>query len=202
MLGAVRVKLAETPSEWRGAVAVRLAVFVDEQRVPPAAELDEHDRSALHAVAVLQGLDAEREAALMPVRSGTAARAASRAGRYLPLSLTGARGSVKDTGGIAAVVGTGRLRRSNESATRESVARIGRLAVLPAWRSRGVGSRLLRILEEAALASGARAVSLHAQLPAQAFYARRGYTVDLPGEVFQEDNIPHVRMTKPLSREM
>ena len=51
--GRPRVKLADTPAEWAGAVAVRLAVFVDEQHFPLTTEMDEHDRSAVHAIAIL-----------------------------------------------------------------------------------------------------------------------------------------------------
>jgi predicted GNAT family N-acyltransferase len=192
------VKLAESPAEWVGAVAVRLAVFVEEQGVPLSAEMDEHDRSAVHAVAILQSEPDEELLELLAVaRRGAAARAAAHAGRYLPLSLTGARGGLKDVGAIAPAVGTGRLLRGPAGG-----ARIGRIAVLPAWRRQGVGSRLLRLLEEAALARGAARILLHAQVPVQPFYERHGYAVDPPGAVFLEDEIPHVAMSKRLSLDM
>ena len=194
---AVRVKLAESPAEWAGAVAVRLAVFVDEQGVPLACEMDEHDRSAVHAVALLEETGPAPEGDLAPARSGTARRAAAQAGKYLPLSLSGARGGARDADVMAPAVGAGRLLRAAGG-----VARIGRLAVLPAWRGRGIGSRLLRLLEEAALARGARHAVLHAQVQVQDFYARRGYVADPDAQVFLEDNIPHVRMSKPLSPDM
>jgi predicted GNAT family N-acyltransferase len=196
--GRVRVKLAESPAEWVGAVAVRLAVFVDEQGVPLSAELDEHDRSAVHAVAVVEdGPSRGQEELLLPARRGAAARAPAQAGKYLPLSLTGARGGLKDVGEIAAAVGTGRLLRGPAA-----VARIGRVSVLPAWRGYGVGSRILRLLEEAALARGAARIELHAQVPVQQFYLRHGYGADAPGCVFLEDGIPHVAMSKHLSFDM
>jgi predicted GNAT family N-acyltransferase len=211
-----RVKLAETPSEWAGAVAVRLAVFVDEQGVPLTAEMDEHDRSAVHAIAILAvpgaaggggaratplPLDGEVSPevtqGLSPAREGTAVRAAAQAGKYLPLSLSGARTSAKDAVVLAPVVGTGRLLRASGG-----IARIGRIAVLPHWRTQGIGSRILRLLEEAALARGASQVTLHAQLQVRDFYARRGYTANQPERTFLEDNIPHVRMSRPLSPDM
>ncbi|MDQ3702848.1 MAG: GNAT family N-acetyltransferase [Chloroflexota bacterium] len=204
----MRIKLAETPAEWSGAVAVRLAVFVDEQQVPLTSEMDEHDRSAVHAIALLASADGtaatpnwdavvDSAAALEPARSGTALRAAAQAGKYLPLSLSGARTSTTAAIVLAPVIGTGRLLRAAGG-----VARIGRIAVLPAWRSQGVGSRLLRLLEEAALARGARQVLLHAQLHALSFYLEKGYTAAEPQRPFQEDGIPHLRLTKPLSPDM
>jgi predicted GNAT family N-acyltransferase len=196
--GVLRVKQAETPAEWIGAVAVRLAVFVAEQGVPLRSEMDEHDRTAVHAVAVLDPAEARAQAPLLlPARAGVAARATAQAGKYLPLSLVGARGGPKDVAGIAPVVGTGRLLRATGG-----LARIGRLAALPAWRGRGIGSRLLRLLEEAALARGADRVEVHAQVSAQAFYTHHGYVVVSPGTTFVEDGILHVRMAKPLSTDM
>jgi predicted GNAT family N-acyltransferase len=84
------------------------------------------------------------------------------------------------------------------SAAKAKSARIGRLAVLPACRGQGVGSRLLRLLEQAALAGGAQQVALHAQVQAQDFYRRHQYRVDGAGTIFYEDGIAHVRMCKTL----
>jgi predicted GNAT family N-acyltransferase len=42
-----------TPSEWAYAMAIRLAVFVAEQGVPFDEELDEHDATAYHLLALL-----------------------------------------------------------------------------------------------------------------------------------------------------
>lgn len=192
----VRVKLADSPSEWAGAVAVRLSVFVDEQGVPQTVELDEHDRSAVHAVAVLDTAAAEM-AQLQATREPVVARAAAQAGKYLPVSLTGARTSANEMTLLAPVVGTARLVGGGGG-----IARLGRLAVLAGWRNKGIGSRLLRLLEEAALARGAKRLVLHAQTPVETFYARHGYAVEAPRAEFTEDGIPHVRMSKPLSLEM
>lgn len=177
---------------------MRLAVFVDEQGVPIGREMDEHDRSAVHAVAILspEGV-AAFDATLTPVRSGAATRAVAQAGKYLPLSLSGARGGIKDTGTVVPAVGTARLLRVSSRAVR-----IGRLAVLPGWRGQGVGSRILRLLEETALARGVQQVVLHAQVQAQDFYLRQGYAVDASRGVFTEDGIAHVLVTKLLSADM
>ena len=113
------------------------------------------------------------------------------------MSLSGARSSAKDAVALSPVVGTGRLLRASGG-----IARIGRIAVLPRWRAQGHGSRILRLLEEAALARGANQILLHAQLPVREFYERRGYRVSGQGQPFLEDNIPHLRMTRPLSPDM
>ena len=192
---SVRVKIADSPADWAGAVAVRVAVFVDEQHVPLAVELDEHDRVAVHAVAVvggkteLQALERERE----PV----ATRAVAQASKHLPMSLAGTRTSGAEAVALSPVVGTARL-----IGGARGQYKVGRLAVYPRWRKKGVGTRLLRLLEEAALARGATRLHLHAQVHAESFYAKHGYAPDAPRVEFLEDGIPHVRMSKPLSPEM
>jgi predicted GNAT family N-acyltransferase len=69
---------------------------------------------------------------------------------------------------------------------------IGRLAVLSAWRGRGVGSALLQDLM--ALAGEYRhvRVRLNAQTQAMPFYARHGFAAE--GEEFLEAGIPHQTM--------
>lgn len=80
-------------------------------------------------------------------------------------------------------IGTGRLTPD---------ARIGRMAVLPSWRSRGVGEALLKALLAQARELHWREVTLHAQVPAMAFYARQGF---LPyGERFVEAGLAHQSM--------
>ena len=68
---------------------------------------------------------------------------------------------------------------------------IGRMAVLPAWRRRGVGARLLASAVAAARADGLP-VFLHAQVDAVPFYERNGFAV--VGDVFEEANIGHRKM--------
>lgn len=179
-------------------MAVRLAVFVDEQGVPVNVELDEHDRTAVHAVAVLDDAAGAAEMTFLEdARTLVAARAAAQAGKYLPVSLAGARASASETSTLAPVIGTARLMGGSGGASH-----FGRLAVLQPWRGRGVGSRLLRLLEEAALARGARRIVLNAQIAVELFYAGHGYAPQMPRTEFMEDGIPHVRMSKPLSLEM
>ena len=70
--------------------------------------------------------------------------------------------------------------------------RIGRLAVLPQYRSRGLGSALLQQLLYLARQAGRREVYLHAQAGAAAFYERAGFRPR--GEPFEEAGIAHIDM--------
>jgi predicted GNAT family N-acyltransferase len=92
-----------------------------------------------------------------------------------------------------AVVGTGRLVVASGG-----VGVVGRMAVAPAVRGRGVGAALLSLLERRAGELGLRAVELHAQAHAVGFYARAGYAP--VGAAYEEAGIPHVTMRKPLAR--
>lgn len=71
--------------------------------------------------------------------------------------------------------------------------RIGRMAVLPSWRRRGVGAALLDAVMMAARRQGCATPRLSAQTHAVAFYARFGFQVE--GEVYQDAGIPHLAMT-------
>lgn len=133
----------------REALAVRLVVFVDEQRVPAEEEVDEHDRT-----------DADARHAL-----------------------------VRDAG---AVVAAGRYYRRDGT-----TAQIGRMAVLPAYRSRGVGRLLLDALLDDARAHGFSRASLNAQDHAIGFYAKAGFTAE--GPTFYECAILHQPMELALA---
>ena len=79
----------------------------------------------------------------------------------------------------------------------ERIGRLGRMAVEPALRGRGIGAEILNEAERASLAAGAALMRLHAQLSARSFYERAGY--EPAGEVFLEEGIEHVTMEKPLA---
>lgn len=85
-------------------------------------------------------------------------------------------------------VGTGRLLPDGH---------IGRMAVLPAWRGKGVGALLLQALAEQARSRGHRTVRLNAQSYAAGFYRRYGFEVS--GPEFVEAGIPHVAMQRDLA---
>lgn len=74
--------------------------------------------------------------------------------------------------------------------------RIGRMAVLPRHRGRGIGEAMLAALVAHARAQGWAEVGLHAQLHALAFYARAGFVPC--GPVFTEAGIEHRRMARRL----
>lgn len=89
-----------------------------------------------------------------------------------------------------AVVATGRL------VTQDGVGVVGRMAVLPEARRRGVGAAVLGLLERRARERRLPAVELHAQVHAADFYRRAGY---LPvGEPYDEVGIAHQTMRKAL----
>jgi YbgC/YbaW family acyl-CoA thioester hydrolase len=90
---------------------------------------------------------------------------------------------------------TGRL-----IAAGEGTAKIGRMAVHKVLRGAGVGEQVLRTLAAVAQQRGDRAITLHAQRTAEAFYARLGFLPE--GAPFDEAGIPHVTMQTalPLAR--
>ena len=124
-------------------MAVRNAVFVDEQGVPADLEADGRDPDAVHFLAM-------------------------------------------DAGGNP--IGTARLLADGQ---------IGRIAVLPAFRRRGIARRLLGAALDAARVRGDRSVWLHAQIDAQALYLQAGFRI--VGERFMEAGIPHIPMHRDLS---
>lgn len=86
------------------------------------------------------------------------------------------------------VVGTGRLLPDGT---------IGRMAVTPALRGRGIGAAVLAILEDRARERGLPAVELHAQVHALGFYDRYGYVPFT--DVYLEAGIEHRSMRKELT---
>jgi predicted GNAT family N-acyltransferase len=73
---------------------------------------------------------------------------------------------------------------------------IGRMAVLRAWRNRGVGSDMLTALLTIARARQLPRVQLDAQTHAIDFYLRHDFTPQ--GEIFMDAGIPHQHMTRSL----
>ena len=84
-------------------------------------------------------------------------------------------------------IGTGRLTPAHT---------LGRMAVLPEWRGRGVGAAMLAALTDLARERRWNALELHAQVDAIGFYVRHGY---LPiGPRFMEAGIEHQSMRRSL----
>ena|SRR5258708_33458295 len=134
----------ESVEHMKYAHEIRRRVFIEEQNVPEAIEMDEDDAHAFHALAILDG---------KPVGCG----------RYVAHG-----GEVK----------------------------IGRMAVLPDLRTRGIGREILLFLMRIAREHGYRSAILHAQLTAEGFYLKNGYVP--VGEVFEEAGIEHRKMERAL----
>jgi predicted GNAT family N-acyltransferase len=81
-------------------------------------------------------------------------------------------------------IGTGRLTTDGK---------IGRMAVLQAWREQGVGAALLLNLIDKARKLGLAEVKLNAQTTVLAFYEKFGFSKQ--GDVFMEANIQHQLMS-------
>lgn len=74
---------------------------------------------------------------------------------------------------------------------------IGRVAVLPEWRNKKVGSALLEALLDYARSQQIARVEAAAQVEAMPFYQRFGFEAE--GEVFMDAGMPHRKMTLSLS---
>jgi thioredoxin-dependent peroxiredoxin len=68
------------------------------------------------------------------------------------------------------------------------------MAVADGKQGEGIGSRLLAFAEAWARRGGYGMIILNARLGAEAFYQKHGYAIE--GEPFDENTIPHIRMTK------
>ena len=92
------------------------------------------------------------------------------------------------------VVATGRLLVGPDPVTMP--ATIGRMAADASVRGRGHGAAVLAELHRQAALHGVREIELHAQLTAQRFYERAGYSP--VGDVYEEAGIAHVTMVRRL----
>jgi predicted GNAT family N-acyltransferase len=90
-------------------------------------------------------------------------------------------------------VGTGRIVRVDSR-----TCQVGRMAVAAAHRKHGVGAEVLEALERMASLRGVAEIFLHSQLPAEAFFRKRGYAPE--GAVFEDQGVQHVLMRKMLVR--
>jgi predicted GNAT family N-acyltransferase len=80
---------------------------------------------------------------------------------------------------------------------KQSPAHIGRLAVLPDWRGKRVGTALLEALLNYARSMKYPEVIVHAQVQAKSFYRRFGFEAE--GEEFMDAGIPHILMRLSLA---
>jgi predicted GNAT family N-acyltransferase len=75
-----------------------------------------------------------------------------------------------------------------------SEVKIGRMAVLQEFRNAGVGATILRFRIDHTRDRGIRKAILHAQLTAEGFYLKKGFTP--VGGVFEEAGIAHRLMER------
>lgn len=154
------------------ALAIRRAVFVQEQNVPIEIEIDKHDgdpntvSSALHVLG----------------RSGGAGGIPVATGRLLLDSNAAHPAEQSEKTPEAGLL----------------VAHVGRVAVLAAHRQHGWGRAVMDALQQLAKDRGYSIVLLSAQLHALEFYQRLGY--EAHGDVFLEAGIEHREMSLGLSQ--
>ncbi|MHC4432747.1 MAG: GNAT family N-acetyltransferase [Planctomycetota bacterium] len=80
------------------------------------------------------------------------------------------------------------------TARMEASGKIGRMAVLPEHRGRGVGTKMLETIMEHGRSGGITVFHLSAQISALGFYRKMGF--ETYGERFQEAGIVHVNMRR------
>lgn len=88
-------------------------------------------------------------------------------------------------------VGTGRVRWV------DGYGKLERICILEPYRKFGLGKVITSTLEEIAVEKGISQVKLHGQTHAEGFYKKLGYQTS--SDIFMEDGIPHVLMTKELA---
>jgi predicted GNAT family N-acyltransferase len=69
---------------------------------------------------------------------------------------------------------------------------IGRMAVLPEWRNKRVGTAIMEILLDDARSRGLKQVDVDAQVPALPFYHLFGFVES--GKEFMDAGMPHKKM--------
>ncbi|MBC6973286.1 GNAT family N-acetyltransferase [Bacillus sp. Xin] len=88
-------------------------------------------------------------------------------------------------------VGTGRIRFV------DNIGKLERICILQPFRKYGLGKIIIQTLEEITREKEISKVKLHGQTHAEGFYNKLGYQTS--SDVFMEDGIPHILMTKDLS---
>lgn len=71
---------------------------------------------------------------------------------------------------------------------------LGRLAVIPSYRGKNMGSKMLLAAEKSVASKGGKFLSLHAQCQAKGFYEKSGYVAY--GEIEDDEGCPHIWMKK------
>ncbi len=103
---------------------------------------------------------------------------------------------VDDTALHAVVCDDGQPAATARLYQKDGTFHIGRVAVLPAFRRRGMGEVAMRLLMLKARELGASEVALGAQVQAQGFYEKLGFLST--GDLYDDEGVPHVRMVAAL----
>jgi len=90
------------------------------------------------------------------------------------------------------VVGTARLLRYGHDS-----GKVGRVAVLPEWRSSGLGREMMEEIHRWGGSQPLKQILLDAQVSVIPFYEKLGYQAE--GEIFEEAGILHRRMVRWLA---
>lgn len=85
----------------------------------------------------------------------------------------------------------------DEGVTAGETYLLGRVAVMPALRRRGLAGVIIAASDEAAREAGAKLVKLHAQEYAHDLYAKQGYT-QISDVDYEDEGQPHLWMAKLL----
>ncbi|HNY10535.1 MAG TPA: GNAT family N-acetyltransferase [Candidatus Wallbacteria bacterium] len=143
-------------------MSIRREVFIIGQNVPAEIEIDEYD--------------------------------AELTGRRLPETFPAKNNGVihvmaRYNGKPAAA---GRLIYGTDEAGKPNIAKIGRIAVMPEFRKRGIGSAVVKYLIWLSKKKGASKICLHAQCYIKHMYEKFGFKAH--GDVFDEAGIDHIEM--------
>ncbi|MCJ1475496.1 hypothetical protein MMC13_004159 [Lambiella insularis] len=193
------------PSAFSDSLAVRVRVFIHEQRCNPALEIDADDPRSWHWIAYAPSLLSSFPAAVAAAGAGSGAGASTPVATIRlippPHGPYPAPGSVDGVGGAWP---PGMKEKVERRLGAEPYVVLGRLATLEAYRGRGLG----RLLVETALGWAARnvgavsgegerwrgAVLISAQMEAEGFYRGVGFERDEDGGEWVEEGIRHVGM--------
>jgi len=74
--------------------------------------------------------------------------------------------------------------------------KVGRVATLKEYRKKGIATLIMNKIEEYALINKIKVLKLNAQIQVKDFYLHLGYIPE--GEIFQEADIDHIKMTKEI----
>ena len=179
-----RVGVVTTVEEMAEALAVRRAVFVDEQRIDEDEEIDHYDgdpatvTDAVHVLGRLDGRPVATARLLLDMAGEGSSDDAGYPGSSEDAAIPGSSGD-------AAIPG----RSSEDAGIPGRYPHIGRVAVLKEQRGRYWGVGVMEALHEEARRRGYAGVTLGAQEYAVGFYARLGYVAR--GELFLDAGIEH-----------